>query len=59
MKLLNIFRAKKHTIPCICDLKNKPEDCLVHTLNHEYGHKDKCKHCNYDEVKYQYEVKLK
>jgi hypothetical protein len=63
MKILNWFKTKKHSPPCICyfkdDMKN-PEDCLIHTLIHKQGrYKKGCPYCNYDDVKYQSEVKLK
>ncbi len=62
MKIFNFLRRKKYEVPCICFSKDveRAEECLAHTLIHENGgYNNKCKYCNYDDVKYQYEVKLK
>ena len=62
MSILDIFRDKKYEVPCICDYCERPEDCLAHTLIHKsyggYKKEKPCEYCNYDDVKYQYQVKL-
>lgn len=64
----DIFRRKKYEVPCVCydaieqgvPTELAPSECLAHTLNHlAGGYKEKhCKYCNYDDVKYQYQVKV-
>jgi hypothetical protein len=55
-----LFRDKKKAPPCICGKVKRQEDCLVHFSIHMLGkYKSGCPYCNYDDVKYQSEVKLK